>query len=382
MMRPHEVRLSARVLVGPGTVPRLGDVTHDLGARRALLVADSGIVEAGYVERTAALLREAAIDVCRFHDFGANPDSRMVEAGRELAASAGVDVIVGLGGGSSLDCAKGINFVLTNGGSMSDYRGYGKATRPMLPMVGVPTTAGTGSDAQSYALISDAVTHAKMACGDSKAAFRTVILDPELTVSQPWMVTAVSGIDAISHAVESYVTTRRTELSDMFAREAWRLLGSNYERVLLVPDDVDARGAMLLGAHEAGMAIEQSMLGAAHACANPLTARYGTPHGVAVGVMLPHIVRWNDPQVGQRYAELLSISGDADESDAGARLADRLERLAAAGGLPASLSELGVSRGDLASLSADAATQWTGTCNPRPFDVGAALALYEQAFQR
>jgi alcohol dehydrogenase len=160
------------------------------------------------------------------------------------------------------------------------------------------------------------------------------------------------------------------------------LLGSNYERVLLVPDDVDARGAMLLGAHEAGMAIEQSMLGAAHACANPLTARYGTPHGVAVGVMLPHIVRWNDPQVGQRYAELLSISGDADESDAGARLADRLERLAAAGGLPASLSELGVSRGDLASLSADAATQWTGTCNPRPFDVGAALALYEQAFQR
>jgi alcohol dehydrogenase len=382
MMRPFEVRLSARVLFGPGTVSRLGEVTHDLGARRALLVADSGIVEAGYVERTAALLREAAIDVCRFHDFGANPDSRMVEAGRELAASAGVDVIVGLGGGSSLDCAKGINFVLTNGGSMSDYRGYGKATRPMLPMVGVPTTAGTGSDAQSYALISDAVTHAKMACGDSKAAFRTVILDPELTVSQPWMVTAVSGIDAISHAVESYVTTCRTELSDMFAREAWRLLGSNYERVLLVPDDVDARGAMLLGAHEAGMAIEQSMLGAAHACANPLTARYGTPHGVAVGVMLPHIVRWNDPQVGQRYAELLSISGDADESDAGARLADRLERLAAAGGLPASLSELGVSRGDLASLSADAATQWTGTSNPRPFDVGAALALYEQAFQR
>lgn len=202
-MRPFELRLSARVLFGPGTVSRLGEVTRDLGVRRALLVADSGIVEAGYVARAVALLGEAAIEVCRFHDFGANPDSRMVEAGREQAASAGVDVIVALGGGSSLDCAKGINFVLTNGGGMSDYRGYGKATRPMLPMVGVPTTAGTGSDAQSYALISDAVTHAKMACGDSKAAFRTVILDPDLTVSQPRMVTAVSGIDAISHAVES-----------------------------------------------------------------------------------------------------------------------------------------------------------------------------------
>ena len=196
------------------------------------------------------------------------------------------------------------------------------------------------------------------------------------------MVTAVSGIDAISHAVESYVTTRRTELSDLFAREAWRLLESNYERVLTAPDDVDARGAMLLGAHEAGMAIEQSMLGAAHACANPLTARYGTPHGVAIGVMLPHVVRWNAAQVGQRYAELLRISGGADEPDAGARLADRLAALAVAGGLPATLSELGVPRGDLASLSADAATQWTGTCNPRPFDAQAALALYEQAFQR
>jgi alcohol dehydrogenase len=241
MMRPFEVRLPARVLFGPGTVARLGEVTRDLGAHHALLVADSGIVEAGYVDRAAALLNEAAVEVCQFHDFGANPDSRMVEVGRNRAASAGVDVIVALGGGSSLDCAKGINFVLTNGGSMSDYRGYGKATRPMLPMVGVPTTAGTGSDAQSYALISDAATHAKMACGDPKAAFRAVILDPELTVSQPRMVTAVSGIDAISHAVESYVTTRRTELSDVFAREAWRLLASNYERVLLVPDDLRAR---------------------------------------------------------------------------------------------------------------------------------------------
>lgn len=361
---------------------RLGDVTRDVGARRALLVADAGIVAAGYVERAAALLSESGVDVWRFHDFGPNPDSRMVEAGRAQAAAAGVDAIVALGGGSSLDCAKGINFVLTNGGSMSDYRGYGKATRPMLPMIGVPTTAGTGSDAQSYALISDALTHAKMACGDSKAAFRTVILDPELTVSQPRMVTAVAGIDAISHAVESYVTVRRTELSDLFAREAWRLLESSYARVLAAPDDLEARGAMLLGAHEAGMAVEQSMLGAAHACANPLTARYGTTHGVAIGVMLPHVVRWNAGHVGPRYAELCRACGGGEVADAGAHLADRLAALANAGGLPATLDELGVLRSDLAGLAADAATQWTGTCNPRPFDAQAALALYEQAYQR
>jgi alcohol dehydrogenase len=137
---------------------------------------------------------------------------------------------------------------------------------------------------------------------------------------------------------------------------------------------------MLLGAHEAGVAIEQSMLGAAHACANPLTARYGTTHGVAIAVMLPHVVRWNAEQVGDRYAELLSASGRDGSRDPGGRLAERLEQLARAADLPRSLQELGVARAALDGLADDAATQWTGTCNPRPFDAAAALQLYERAF--
>jgi len=263
---------------------------------------------------------------------------------------------------------------------MRDYRGHGKAARPMLPSIGIPTTAGTGSDAQSYALISDAETHAKMACGDPKAAFRIAILDPLTTVSQPSAVSAVAGYDALSHAVESYVARRRTSVSDVFAREAWRLLEGHYERVLTNPGDVDARGAMLLGAHEAGIAIELSMLGAAHACANPLTAAYGTTHGVAIAVMLPHVVRWNGAEVADRYHDLLRLCGkDAGEAP-GEALAARLDALASAGGLPATLRELGVSRESLPALGADAATQWTGTFNPRPFDARAALALYERAY--
>jgi alcohol dehydrogenase len=193
-------------------------------------------------------------------------------------------------------------------------------------------------------------------------------------------VTAIAGYDAISHAVESYVTARRSDISDLFARDAWRLLDGHYERVLAVPDDRIARGAMLLGAHEAGVAIEQSMLGAAHACANPLTARYGTTHGVAIAVMLPHLVRWNAEVVGDRYAELLRASGRESGAAPGSRLAARLEELARAGGLTGSLHDLGVRREDLAALAADAATQWTGACNPRPFDAAAALALYERAY--
>jgi alcohol dehydrogenase len=232
----------------------------------------------------------------------------------------------------------------------------------------VPTTAGTGSEAQSYALISDAVTHVKMACGDPKAAFRAAILDPLLTSSQPFEVTATAGYDALSHAVESYVSTGRTAASAAFAREAWRLLAANFERVLHNPQDVEARGAMLLGAHLAGIAIENSMLGATHACANPLTARYGIVHGVAIALLLPHVVRWNSAAVGEMYREL-----------GGADLAGQLTQMAEAGGLPRRLRDVGISAEVLPSLADDAADQWTGRFNPRPFGAAAALAIYESA---
>ena len=379
-MVPFDFQPRTRVVFGTGSLSRLGELARELGCSRALLVADPGIVAAGHVARADASLRDAAIGTMLFDAFDANPDSAMVAAGAARAAASGIDSIVALGGGSSLDCAKGINFVLTNGGTMRDYRGFGKAAKPLLPMIGIPTTAGTGSDAQSYALISDATTHEKMACGDPKAAFRVAILDPALTVSQPRAVTAIAGYDALSHAVESYVTTKRTEISDLFARDAWRRLEAHYERVLHDPADLSARGAMLLGAYEAGLAIELSMLGATHACANPLTARYGTTHGVAIGVMLPHVVRWNAAHVGNRYAELLGLPTDTPAEEAGERLSARLETLARAGDLPATLQDLGVPRADLPLLAGAAATQWTGTFNPRPFDASAGLALYERAY--
>jgi alcohol dehydrogenase len=383
-VKPFDFLPRTRIVFGDGSLSRVGDLAKELGFQRTLLVADRGLVGAGHVTRVITHLRNAGIDVACFHDFGTDPDTLMVEAGRALAASIGVDSLVALGGGSSLDCAKGINFVLTNGGSMVDYRGFGKARRPMLPSIGVPTTAGTGSEAQSYAIISDAETHAKMACGDHKAAFKVAILDPELTVTLPRRVTAVAGYDALSHAVESYVTTKRTIVSDLFARDAWRLLEAHYERVLETTPALSARGAMLIGAHEAGVAIEQSMLGATHACANPLTTRYGTTHGVAIAVMLPHVVRWNAPSAGVRYAELLDIAErgrrSGAEAAAGERLASRLEDLARAGSLPRTLRELGASSDHLPDLAADAASQWTGTFNPRPFDAASALSLYNDAY--
>jgi alcohol dehydrogenase len=379
---PFDLGLRTRVVFGVGTLARAGELAREYRFARVLIVADAGIVAMGLVDRVADLLAKEGIESVRFHEFSANPDTRMVERGRVQAAAAGIDSIVAIGGGSSLDCAKGINFVLTNGGTMRNYHGHGKATRPMLPMIAVPTTAGTGSEAQQFALISDADTHIKMACGDPKASFKVAILDPAVTVSQPRSLTAIVGMDALSHAIESFVTTSRTTMSDLFAREAWRLLEANYERVLEAPADLDARGAMLLGSHLAGVAIEQSMLGATHACANPLTARFGTPHGIAIGVMLPHVVRWNASAVEDRYAELVNLCARADArhvESAGGRLAARLEALRRTGGMPATLTEVGATDDDIPGLAAMAATQWTGTFNPRPFDARAAEELYRRA---
>ena len=369
-----------RVLFGPGSIARVGQIARDLGFRRTLVVADPGIRQAGHTGRVLDALTAERIETFLFDRFGMNPDSAMVDAGVAFASPLNIDSLVGVGGGSSLDCAKGINFVLRNGGTMADYRGYGKASTPLLPMIGVPTTAGTGTEAQSYAVISDAQTHTKMACGDPSAAFRVAILDPDLTLTAPRHVTAMAGYDAIAHAVETAVTTRRTPLSDTFSQQAWKLLSEAFERLLLHPADAHARSAMLLGSHFAGMAIEASMLGAAHACANPLTARLNVAHGLALAILLPHVVRWNGPAVKEGYAALLGAPRRrARDEDPAETLARRLEDFAIAGHLSITLSDVGVTEETIPELAQLAAQQWTGTFNPRPFDARGAEEIYRAA---
>lgn len=380
MLNPFDFQLRTRLVFGVGAVERLGHFAREARFTKPLLVADRGLCDAGHVERALRLLRAAGLHPVPFHDFHANPDTAMIERGRDFAAPHGVDAIIGLGGGSSLDCAKGINFLLTNGGAMADYQGYGKASRPMLPMIAAPTTAGTGSEAQSYAVIADAETGLKMACGDPKCAFRLAVLDPELTLSQPQPVTAAAGFDAVAHAVETAVTTRRTPLSTAFSHEAFRLLSANFERVLEAPADLDARAAMQIGAAFAGIAIEQSMLGAAHACANPLTARYDIAHGAALAILLPHVVRWNAAADRDLYDPLAAAATNGGGGASGHHLAERLVRFRRAGGFPDRLREAGVEEEDLAALAAQAGRQWTAAFNPVPFDRLNALEVYRCAY--
>src|SRR5579863_3117707 len=217
-----------RVAFGAGNLQHLGPITAAEGGQRVLLVTDPGIREAGHVERAVRALYQSKITVRVFDGVAENPTIIHVGHGFFVARDYKPDLIIGLGGGSAMDCAKGINFLYSNGGRMQDYWGVGKATKPMLPMIAVPTTAGTGSDAQSFALITDPETHQKMACGDKKALPKVALLDPDLTETQPPKVAAATGIDAVAHAVETAATTRRTDVSIGFSRKSWRLLESGF----------------------------------------------------------------------------------------------------------------------------------------------------------
>jgi alcohol dehydrogenase len=360
-----------KLVFSPGALARIGTYAKSEGASRILLVTDPGIRKAGHVERALRSLYNSGLVVRVFDEVEENPTTDIVHKGLRVACEAKPDFIIGLGGGSSMDCAKGINFLHTNGGKMQDYWGTGKATQPMLPMIAIPTTAGTGSEAQSYALITDPQTHQKMACGDVKATPRLAILDADLTATQPLTVAAATGIDAVAHAVETAVSKKRNATSINFSREAWQRLDRSFERVLAEPTDATARADLLLGAHLAGCAIENSMLGAAHALANPLTGHFGIVHGFAVGLMLPHVVRFNGREHSAAYEESLGLNPTA--------LSHRLDQLLKVGSMERHLSDYDIREDDLPKLAAEAAKQWTATFNPQTVTERDMLTLYQSA---
>ncbi|YCM46621.1 iron-containing alcohol dehydrogenase [Verrucomicrobiaceae bacterium 227] len=343
------------LLHGPGSLAKLPSVVSG----KALIVTDSGIVAAGHVARAVALLG----DVVVYDGVHENPTESNVAECADFARSVQPDVIIGLGGGSSMDTAKGALFLLSGGGRMSDYQGHGKAKGEMLPFIAIPTTAGTGSECQSYAVLSRDGSHEKMACGDPRALAKVAILDPELTASMPLSVARLTALDALSHALESAVCSKRTEESQQTSIEAFRKIEPVIEAVLSGTATLEQRGEMLLGAALAGRAIEASMLGAAHASANPLTAAYNVVHGRAVLTMLPTVMRWNAEVVGEVYE---SLRTDLISWVEGLReLAELVPVVIEAEAIPA--------------LAAHASKQWTGQFNPRPFTEQNYVEIYQQA---
>ena len=370
------------VVFGSGTVSRLGKLACKHGARqRVLVVSDTPILNTPPAQATIRSLSTAHLKFEIFDHAEPNPTTETVADGLAIARRNDIELIIGLGGGSAMDCAKGVNLLHTLGGEIASYRGDPdlamlRTRKQLLPMVLVPTTAGTGSEAQSFALISDAKTRMKMACGDRRVPIegglrpRAAILDPDLTRTQPSAVAAATAMEAITHAVETAGCRVRTEISRQFSREAWKRLTGSVDRAIRDADDTTARAEMLLGAHLAGCAIENAMLGAAHACANPLTARFDITHGVAVGLMLPHVIRFNSA-VGENPYSDLATSADA--------LAKQIEAFQTTLGIPCRLADLAVPSDSLPELAEQAGLQWTAGFNPRPVGPRELLEIYRAA---
>jgi alcohol dehydrogenase len=377
MIEPFASKPSPKLIFGPGTLSELPACVRETGASAVFLVSDTGIARAGHLATAQQLLESAGIPITVFNHSKENPTESDAAACRDIAHGNNFDCIVALGGGSSMDTAKACNFLLTNGGRMRDYHGYGKATKPMLPLIAIPTTSGTGSECQSYALVSRDDTHEKMACGDPKARARVAILDPNLTATQPRSVAIQTGLDALAHALESAVCTRRNPISALYSEGAFRNISAAIGNVIAGRATLDDRGRMQLGAALAGMAIENSMLGAAHATANPLTARHGVIHGHAVALMLPHVMRFNaaDPAVSEIHARYSAILRDAHVTSL--PLIDWVSELVAHCSIPG----INGAATDLDALAQDAARQWTGQFNPRPLQTEDYIALYRRALQ-
>lgn len=365
---PFDARPSPRLLFGPGRLAELPECLEAAGGSKVLLVTDPGIVAAGHVARAVEYLEKAGFAVSVFEGSHVNPTEADAEECRSFAEKMVPDAIVGLGGGSSMDTAKACNFLLRNGGRMADYRGYGHAARPMLPFIAVPTTTGTGSECQSFAIVSHDETHEKMACGDPKALARAAILDPELTYSQPPKVAVLTALDALSHALETAVCIKRNPVSSAYSRQAFAHIASGIEAMIQDPagSSESPHAVLQIGAALAGSAIENSMLGATHALANPLTAECGTAHGHAVAVILPHVIEFNsrEPAAAAIYEEYSGILGEP--------LTPWIQRLIDLAGLtPPAFPESAIP-----GLAEAASRQWTGRFNPRPVAAGSLAALY------
>lgn len=375
-----------RIVFGEDCVDQIGQLVKELGGSHVLLVTDPGVEQAGHMDKVRQSLESEHLKITLFDQVIENPTTETVDRCMETARYAGIDFIIGLGGGSSIDTARGCNFLLTNGGRMQDYWGVGKAQKPMLPMIAIPTTAGTGSECQSFALISDKDTHQKMACGDPKAAAKVALLDPKLTLSQPKQVAVCTGLDAMAHALESAVTKKRNPISSLFSKEAFRLTQAGLPRILETPNDLEARGQMLLGAAYAGLAIENSMLGAAHASANPLTAHYGIVHGQAVALMLPHVIRFNGKieEIKAIYDELALHAGLIDNAtinmDSEESIAQRIETIMDHAEMPRTLSHFNISPSEFNKLASEAAQQWTGRFNPKEVSANDFEGLYKLSY--
>ncbi len=384
-MNPFEFRTVPSMEVAWEGSKDLGEIlARRFDARRLLLVTDAGLVKAGIIAPIEANLKDAGFSVIIFDKVVADPPEHVLFEAVDAAKAAGVDIVLGLGGGSSLDISKLVAILIKGGQKLADMYGIGNVKGGRLPLVLIPTTAGTGSEVTNISIITTGET-TKMGVVSPQLYADYVLLDASLTVGLPKLHTAATGIDAMVHAIEAYTGRhKKNPLSDALAREALRLLGGNLLAACQDGTNRAAREAMLLGATLAGQAFSNSPVGAVHALAYPLGGHYHVPHGLSNALMLGPVLRFNARAAAPLYAELADVLGVPGGGDAAARadgFVTHMEKLMNESGAPRQLRDVGVTDNTLSMLASDAMKQ-TRLLQNNPVEVteADALVLYREAF--
>jgi len=372
---PAELYLPPLVVFGRGALEQAGARARAYG-RHALVITDRGLVATGLVERVTGNLRAAGVESTVFAGVEPNPTVQQVEAALAAGAGRDIELVVSIGGGSAHDCAKMVALVAANGGQVRDYEGSERAGGAGIPLIAVNTTSGTGADVSRFAVITDTERKVKMVIADRRVMPVLAINDPLTTVGMPKPVTMGSGLDALTHSVEAYVSILASDLSDVMALRGVELVSKHLMRAVEMGQDLDAREGMMLGSLYAGLAINSALVGATHALAHALGALLDLPHGVCNGILLPHICAVNYASRKQRYDRLASILGGGAD---GKRLPQLLRRLGDRAGLPRGLAALGVQKSHIPALAERALADMTMSTNPRPLSASEVSAIYERA---
>lgn len=370
-------------LMGADCLKEAGEQVAELGFKKALIVTDKVLGQIGIVKKVTDVLDNKDIEYAIYDETKPNPTVKNVNDGLALLKEKECDFVISLGGGSAHDCAKGIALLATNGGEIKDYEGVDKSKKPQLPMVGINTTAGTGSEMTLFAIITDEERYIKMALVDKHLTPIIAVNDPMLMLAMPKSLTAATGMDALTHAIEAYVSTSATPITDACAEKAIELISNYLVNVVENGEDVEARDMMAYAEYLAGMAFNNASLGYVHAMAHQLGGFYNLPHGVCNAILLPHVQEYNKATSASRLAKIAKIMGGNIEGlsdEQGADLCiDMIKSLSQTVGIPEGLGVLGVKESDFETLATNALNDACSLTNPRKGNLEEVIAIFKKA---
>lgn len=370
-------------LMGADCLKDAGDQVGELGFKKALIVTDKVLGQIGIVKKVTDVLDNKNIEYAIYDETKPNPTVKNVNDGLALLKEKECDFVISLGGGSAHDCAKGIALLATNGGEIKDYEGVDKSKKPQLPMVGINTTAGTGSEMTLFAIITDEERHIKMALVDKHLTPIIAVNDPMLMLAMPKSLTAATGMDALTHAIEAYVSTSATPITDACAEKAIELISNYLVNAVENGENVEARDMMAYAEYLAGMAFNNASLGYVHAMAHQLGGFYNLPHGVCNAILLPHVQEYNKATSASRLAKIAKIMGGNIEGltdEQGADLCiDMIKSLSQTVGIPEGLGVLGVKESDFETLATNALNDACSLTNPRKGNLEEVIAIFKKA---